>query len=105
MVMVHTKKETPSSPHILNTSANLMGLCFIILTSIELLKIKTTTYLDEIVFLAIILFMSSSIVSFLSMKTTHKTSIRLENAADYIFLSGLIVLFITAILISFDFVG
>jgi E3 ubiquitin-protein ligase DOA10 len=83
--MTYIKKEISSSPHILNTSANLMGLCFIILTSIELLKIKTTTYLDEIVLLAIILFMTSSIVSFLSMKTTGKISIRFENVADYVF--------------------
>jgi E3 ubiquitin-protein ligase DOA10 len=103
--MTYIKKEIPSSPHILNTSANLMGLCFIILTSIELLKIKTTTYLDEIVLLAIILFMTSSIVSFLSMKTRGKVSLRFENIADYVFLGGLIVLFVTAIMISFNLVG
>jgi len=79
-----------------------MGLCFLILTSLEILKVKGKTYLDEVTVLAVILFMLSSFTSFLSMKSKERLAMLLENAADYIFLMGLVVLFIATLLIAFD---
>lgn len=103
--MLHPQKESPNSPHILNTSANLLGLCFILLTTIGLLHVKSRTYLDEITLLAMILFMASTIASFLSMKTMNGLSVRLETIAEYIFLTGLLVLFATALLIAFNLIN
>ena len=56
------------SRHILSTSANLLGLCFIVLTSIKVSKMQDVTLIDETTALAIILFMTSCILSFLSMR-------------------------------------
>jgi len=57
------KKVMPNdngkSPHILNASSNLLGLCFVVLTSLKLLNISHKTTIDEITTLAIILFMGS----------------------------------------------
>lgn len=91
------------SPHILNTSANLLGLCFIVLTSIKVSKMQDSTLIDETTALAIILFMTSSILSFLSMRK-EKDMGRLEKLADFIFLSGLIVLFLTTMMVTFNIV-
>jgi hypothetical protein len=91
------------SPHILNTSANLLGLCFIVLTSIKVSKMQDSTLIDETTALAIILFMSSSILSFLSMRKEKEMG-RLERLADFIFLSGLIVLFLTTMMVTFNIV-
>jgi hypothetical protein len=88
------------SPHILNTSSTLMGLCFVVLTSIKVSNSGDRTLIDETTALAIILFMTSSILSFLSMRSTRGS--RLEKTADIIFLSGMIVLFISTILVTFD---
>ena len=52
-----------TSPHILNTSSNLLGICFIVLTSIEILKIQKETLVDEFTIAAMILFMFSCIQS------------------------------------------
>lgn len=44
------------SRHILPTSSNLLGLCFVILTFIRILKLGNETLIDEIVATAIVLF-------------------------------------------------
>jgi hypothetical protein len=90
------------SPHILNAASNLLGLCFVVLTSLKLLNMAAKTYIDETVTIALVFFMLSCILSFLSIKGTIKTGGRIESLADYLFLGGMIVLFLTAILIIFD---
>jgi hypothetical protein len=92
------------SPHILNTSSNLLGICFLLLTSLKVLGKSQQTIIDDITFVAIILFMLSCLLSFLSMRKPGKQSKNLEKIADYIFVAGLSVLFITAILFSFNII-
>jgi hypothetical protein len=94
-----------NSQHILNTSSNLLGFCFLVLTSLKVLKLQETTIIDEITTLAILMFMTSSILSFLSMRSTKRFSARYENFADIIFLIGLILLFITTMLIAFNIIS
>ncbi|WP_316811030.1 hypothetical protein [Pedobacter heparinus] len=93
------------SPHILNTSATLLGLCFIVLTSVKVSKMQDSTLIDETTALAIILFMTSSILSFLSMRKEKGVNDRLEKIADFIFLSGLVVLFLTTMMVTFNIVN
>ncbi len=93
-----------NSQHILTTSSNLLGFCFIVLTSLKVLKLQETTIIDELTAVAILLFMSSSIFSFLSMRSTKKFGPRYENVADIIFLLGLLLLFVTTMLIAFNII-
>lgn len=90
------------SPHILNTSATLLGLCFVVLTSIKVSKMQDSTLIDETTALAIILFMAGCILSFISMKREKHMNHRLESIADFMFLSGLIVLFLTTMMVTFN---
>jgi hypothetical protein len=93
------------SPHILNTSANLLGLCFIVLTSIKVSKMGDVSIIDETTAIAIVLFMGSCILSFLAMrKDGDSSNNRLEKLADVLFLSGLIVLFLTTMIITFNII-
>jgi len=92
------------SPHILNTSANLMGFCFIVLTSVKISNLKESSFIDEGAALAIILFMTSCLLSFLAMRSKNLSSNKLERSADIFFLFGLIVLFITTMLIAFNII-
>jgi hypothetical protein len=55
------------STHILPTSSNLLGLCFVILTFIKILKVGHETLIDEIVAVAIVLFFTSSFFSYVSI--------------------------------------
>lgn len=97
-------EEKDKSPHILNASSNLLGLCFVVLTSLKLLNIAGKTIIDELTTLAIMLFMAACILSFLSIKGSIKKSGRLESIADIFFLAGLSLLFITTILFSFNII-
>ncbi|WP_406823508.1 hypothetical protein [Pedobacter sp. KACC 23697] len=92
------------SPHILSTSANLLGICFIVLTSLKKLALNDGSLIDEFAVAAVMFFMTSCILSFISMRRQRMTGQRLEKAADFIFLSGLLVLFIATILIAFNLI-
>lgn len=95
--------ENNKSPHILNTSANLLGLCFIVLTSIKVQNASDASFIDELTAFAILL-LSSCILSFLAIRSTTRRSERYENIADKIFISGLLFLFIIAILVTFNII-
>jgi hypothetical protein len=98
------ENQNDKSPHILNASSNLLGLCFVVLTSLKLLHISQRTFIDEITLFAIVLFMASCILSFLSIRGDIKKSGKFENIADYLFLVGIILLFVTSILFSFNII-
>ena len=93
--------ENPKSSHILNASSNLLGLCFVVLTSLKLLNISHRTIIDELTGCAIVLFMGSCFLSFLSIRGS-RNSHRFETIADYMFLTGIILLFVTTLLFSFN---
>ena len=98
------ENQNDKSPHILNASSNLLGLCFIVLTSLKLFNISQKTVIDELTTIAIVLFMASCILSFLSIRGNIQKSGRFENIADYLFLIGIILLFVTTILFSFNLI-
>jgi len=96
--------DQPSkSSHILSTSANLLGFCFVVLTSSKITKMNEASYIDEGATLAIVCFMSSCLLSFLAIRSNHQNrAVKLEKLADVLFLCGLITLFLTTILIAFN---
>jgi len=92
------------SSHILTTSSNLLGICFIVLTSLKLLHLDGKTLIDEFTAVAIFMFMFSSVLSFLSLRSKNGKGERLEKIADIIFLLGLFSLFIITMFVTFDIV-
>ena len=98
-------ERNDKSPHILNTSATLLGLCFVVLTSHNILTMKGATYIDELTALAILMFITSCVLSFISMRRSSSISKQFENIADIVFFIGLFFLFTTTILITFDIIS
>lgn len=96
------EKRKEKSSHILTTSSNLLGICFIVLTSLKLLNLDGKTLIDEFTAFVIIMFMISSLLSFLSLRSKNGKSERFEKTADVIFLLGLFSLFIITMLITFN---
>ena len=91
------------SPHILNTSSNLLGFCLVVLTSIKISKFSAATVIDEITAISAVLLAISCILSFLSMKTKDETRAnKMENIADVVFLIALIAVSATIVLVSFN---
>jgi hypothetical protein len=89
------------SKHILPTSANLLGLCFVILSFIKVLKLSSETLIDELVAIAILFFLVSSFCSYASMRSDKGAELY-EKIADTIFLLGLILLSVGSILVAFE---
>jgi hypothetical protein len=91
------------SPHILNSSSNLLGFCLVVLTSIKISKFAAATIIDEITGVSAIMLMISCILSFLSIRSKNEShSEKVERIAEIFFLIGLIRLAVTILLVSFD---
>jgi hypothetical protein len=88
------------SSHILNISATLFGLCYVVFTSLKSLRLDANTLIDEFTAVSMVLFMISCIFSFLAIRRATKSTL-FENIADYVFLAGLFTLFIITLAIIF----
>lgn len=91
--------------HILNASSNLLGICFVVLTSLKVLNVAKTSIIDEVATVDIVAFTASCLLSFLSLRNNSSKSDKLEQIADYIFIAGIGLLFVTAILFAFNIIG
>jgi hypothetical protein len=99
--MVENEVRNNISRHILPTSSNLLGLCFVILTFIKLSKIANETIIDETMGVIIFSFLVSSILSYASMRAKRKFELY-EKIADVIFLLGLFLLTVISLVIVFE---
>ena len=72
------------TPYLINESANLLGICFVIITGLKLSGVALYTLADEVAMFASIGFMSSLILSYLSIRTKRDTTN--ERIADIIFI-------------------
>lgn len=97
--------KNDKSPHILNASSNLLGICFVVLTSMKLLKLNATTYIDELTAITMVSLMISCILSFLSIRSSISSlAKKYETIADLAFLAGLAFMFFATMMITFDIV-
>lgn len=97
-------KNKKKVSHILNTSATLLGLCFVVLTSLKVNKLNEESVIDELTSVAIILFLASCLFSYLSIRSRNQSVERFEKIADIVFLLGLLLLFTITMLITFNFI-
>jgi hypothetical protein len=91
------------SHHILPTAANLLGLCFVILSVIKIMKLGAETIIDEMAALGVVIFLVASIFSYASIRSQTRTDLY-EKIADIVFLAGLGLLTITALIIVFEII-
>lgn len=91
------------SKHILPTSSNLLGLCFILINFLKFWKIdkKIDLVLDRFVGIAITLFLFSSIFFYMSMRA-RKKAVFYERIAYIIFLIGLFFITVISLMTVFE---
>ena len=96
------KPSKAVASHILPASANLLGICFLIFSMARRGTDWNVTVLDDCAAFATVLFLIASICSYLALRADGGE--KLEIAADFAFFSGLIVMAIVSVLISFAFI-
>lgn len=93
--------KEPRSPHVLNASSNLIGICFLVITSLRFFSKSSLTIIDELSGVAMVFFMSAALFSFLSLNRQHRRGLLLERIASILFLIGLVILFFITMFFSF----
>jgi hypothetical protein len=96
-------ERTKISTHILPASATLLGLCFVLLSTIKLMGIADKTLIDELAGAATVFFLASSIFSYGSMRALGRAQ-SFERIADLIFIGGLFFLSIVSLVVVFGVV-
>lgn len=80
-----------TSQHILNTAANLLGFCLIIITSLHIAEKTASNLVDEFASIVATLLIFSCIFSFASLRTENiKKEKTFEEIADILFISALL---------------
>lgn len=92
------------APQILSASSNFLGFCFVVLTSIKLFKFSSVTIIDEVTAISFVLFMTSCLCSFLSIRSKTKRADVYETVAEYTFLAGLFSIFFMTILFLLEII-
>jgi glycopeptide antibiotics resistance protein len=93
-----------TSPHILNTSANLLGFCLFVITSLHISSKTQTHLIDEVTSFIAVFLTFSCIFSFISIQTKNEKRERwFETIADYLFLIALIGVLLVILLITLHF--
>ena len=95
-----------TSQHILNTSANLLGFCLFVITSLHIANRTEENVVDEITSVIAVLLTVSCIYSFVSIRTANiEREKHFETIADYFFIFSLIGILIVILLITLNFIN
>lgn len=93
-----------TSQHILGASANLLGFCLFVITSLHLTNKTENNLIDEFTSVVALLLTVSSVLSFISIRTDNKDrEYRLEQFADYLFVISLLGIMGIIAFIIFNF--
>jgi len=88
--------------HILPTAANLLGLCFVIFTLKKLWRAHgVERIIDKLDGVVIIIFLAASVLSYASMRSARNSD-RYERIADMVFLAGLFLLSLVALVTVYE---
>ncbi len=94
-----------TSSHILSTSANLLGFCLFVITSLHITNKFETHLIDAFTSLVAVLLTVSCLFSYVSIRSKKPVlSARWEQIADYLFVTALIGILSIILLITFNFV-
>ncbi|MDZ4716698.1 MAG: hypothetical protein SH819_14625 [Cytophagales bacterium] len=93
-----------TSQHILGTSANLLGFCLFVITSLHIASPNETKIIDGLTSVTALLLTISCIFSFASIRTSNETrERRWETIADYFFVVALFGILTIIALIALNF--
>jgi hypothetical protein len=94
-----------TSPHILSTSANLLGFCLFVIASFHVTNRSQNSIIDEFTSFIALCLVVSCLFSFISIKTKNQNTEQLfETIADYLFIISLIGILLIVLLIALNII-
>ncbi len=94
-----------TSQHILGTSANLLGFCLFVITSLHVSNQVEGSIIDEFTSVIALLLTISCFLSYGSIRTLHQLrQERMERVADWFFIASLMGIMAIILLLVFHFV-
>ncbi len=97
------ENDTNRASHILGTSSTLLGFSFVVLVDLHAVGLARNGIIAKMSAFCIGIFAISTFLSYASIHAKTKgRGYRLEALASYIFLSGLLLLIIAALLLSLN---
>jgi hypothetical protein len=98
-----TGKLDQLTTHILPVSATMLGVCMTVISVLQVVpKTQITPYADGILAIASLIFMVSTLMSYLSIRKRVSNSQKLEIWADILFMLGLGLMTLDSLLVAFD---
>lgn len=95
-----------TSQHILSTSANLLGFCLFVITSLHIDSPRNIHLIDELTSIVAVVLTFSCIFSFASIRTENeRNEYQMERTADYLFVAALVGILVIILYIAFSFVS
>ena len=89
--------------HILPVAATMVGVCMTVISLVQLVpKNAISSWADEILAIDALIFLASAWLSYWTLRHNTPQAEKLENIADWLFLSGLSVMGFVSVLIAFD---
>jgi len=96
--------STRTSQHILSTSANLLGFCLVVITSLHITNKAQSSYIDEWASVVAILLIVSCFFSFYSIRSVSIVKqYRFEKIADSFFILSLTGILLIILFLAFNF--
>lgn len=90
------------SAHILPTSATMIGVCMTVLSIGHLRQGgRSRMVIDKLLAIDALMFLASAVLSFMSMRTRHHGGARYEARAELVFIAGLAILALGAVVLAF----
>lgn len=96
--------NTDLTHHILPNSATMVGVCIMVISIVKGMPPDAVNYfIDKALAIDCVLFMTSALFSFLSIRL-EKSTLGLERLAEVIFIFGLVSMTMIAVVFSFEIV-
>mgnify|MGYP000105959382 FL=1 len=90
---------------VLNTSANLLGFCLVVITSLHISNFTTGHWIDEITLVVAFFLTLSSVLSFYVIRKIETPQARVaERWSEFFFMAALVGILIAISLITFNFI-
>lgn len=100
---MHDKKE--ATQQIIGASTTLLGICVVIISAIRVSGTESRTVIDDTSAVCLILFLTSFMFAYFSLRSDNPRIGLYRDIADYSFLVGILLFSMSAVFLTLNIIG